>query len=122
MKQSVFVEGAADPEIYSYGVHWPEIDVYLTVGPGTYYAVLRLAETQFSEPGRRPMTVSINGEERVAGLDVYSKAGGPNKAFDLEYKGIEPQNGIIHIRFQAESVNGCEGEALIQGIEIGPDR
>ena len=68
------VTGTADPELYRYGVHAPEFWVNLTVGPGVYSVGLRFADRRsLDDPTRRPMQVSINGQERIHQLDVAAK-------------------------------------------------
>jgi len=105
-----------DPELYRYGVHAPDFTVHFTVGPGTYYARLKFAETRVLEPSRRAMTLRINGQEVVTGLDLQATAGGYQRAVDLVFNGLQPVHGVISIRFTAT----YGGEAMVQAIEVGP--
>lgn len=120
MRQAVFVKNTPDPELYRYGVHWPDFTVNLTVGPGTYHVRLKFAETQFDGPGQRGITISLNGTKVVEGLDVWATAGGANKAVDLVYNDVQPQNGLIAIRLEGAALGGCKGEAMVQAIEVAP--
>ena len=120
MSRSKSISGTTDPVLYMHGAHWPDFVVNFTVAPGTYHVRLKFAETQYPSAGRRSMTVSINGRNVVEGFDVFATAGGANKAVDLVYDGIQPRNGIIDIRFQGSSVAGCQTEAMVQAIEVGP--
>lgn len=120
LRQALTVEGTHDGELYSYGVHWPEFVVNLTVGPGTFYARLKFAETQYTEPGQRRITIEINDQIVAEDVDVLAAAGGANKAFDLVFNGIEPKNGIVEIRFKGKTIEGCPREAMVQAIELGP--
>ena len=120
IRQAAFVEKTPDPELYRYGVHSPDFTVNLTVGPGNYHARLKFAETQFNGPGQRGITIYINGQEMTKGLDVWATAGGMNKAVDLVYNDVHPQNGVVAIRLVGATVNGCQQEAMIQALEIGP--
>jgi Malectin domain len=120
MKQTLFVTNTRSPELYRYGVHWPEFVVNFTVGPGTYHVTIHLAETQITAGRQRSMTVSVNDEVKTDGLDPFAAAGGANKALDLVYDGIAPKNGMIAIRFKGNPLTGCDSEAIVQAIEVGP--
>lgn len=120
MRQATFITGTKDPELYRYGVHAPEFTVNVTVGPGAYYVRLKFAETRFDRPAQRPITIDINGKRMVSGLDVYATAGRKDKAVDLVYSHIQPRNGIIAIRLVGTKVGGCERDAMVQAIEVGP--
>jgi len=120
MKQAPIIAGTPDGDLYNYGVHWPEFVVNVTVGPGTYYARLKFAETHYVQAGQRGITIEINKRTVVEHLDVFSTAGGANKAVDLVFNGIEPRNGIVEIRFKGTQIGSCPGEAMIQALEVGP--
>lgn len=112
------IANTPDPEIYRYGVHAPEITAYFTVGPGSYYVVLKFMETRDLPPLFRAMTVEINGREMLSGFDVLETAGGKGRAVDIVFNDIQPSHGVIAIRLKGTY---CR-EAIIQAIEIGPGR
>jgi len=56
----------------------------------------------------------------VGGLDVWATAGGANKAVDLIYNDVLPQNGVIAIRLEGTALRGGKGEAMVQAIEVAP--
>lgn len=120
MRQAVFVKNTADPELYRFGVHWPDFTVNLTVAPGSYHLRLKFAETQFDGPGQRGMNIYVNGTRVVAGLDVWATAGEANKAADLVYNDVHPQNGVIEIRFEGAILRTGKAQAMVQGIELAP--
>ena len=120
MRQAVFVQNTPDPELYRYGVHWPDFTVNLTVAPGTYHVRLKFAETQFDAPGQRGINIYMNGTRVAEGFDAWATAGGANKAVDLVYNEVQPQNGLIAIRLEGAMLHGCKGEAMVQAIEIAP--
>ena len=133
MKQQLFIANTSDDTLYQYGVHWPEIVVNVTVGPGNYYVRLKLAETQYFEPNKRAMNIFINGKQVASDLDVYARAkenikhldmrergSGESIALDLVYERIRPKNGIIEIRLMGEAINGVMSEAILQALEVGP--
>ena len=120
MRQAVFVQATQDPELYRYGVHLPEFTVNTTVGPGTYHVRLKFAETQYDGANQRGITIYINGQKVEEGLDVWATAGGANKAVDLVYNDIRPQNGVVALRFVGSKVDGSQRDAMVQALEIGP--
>ncbi len=120
MKQAIDIENTTDPELYQYGVHAPEFWVNITVGPGNYHVRLKFAETQYIEANKRSMTIYINGEKVAENLDVYATAGAANKAVDLVYNNIKPKNGAIEVRLKGAIINGCQAEAILQALEVGP--
>jgi hypothetical protein len=122
MRQATFVENTPDPELYRYGVHWPDFTVNVTVGPGDYHVRLKFAETQYEGQGQRSMTIYVNDDKVAEGLDVFARAGGANRAVDLVYNDIHPEHGIIALRFVGSASQHGKGEAMVQAIEIGPSR
>jgi len=117
------IEGTDSPDLYRYGIHAPEFIVNITVAPGTYYAKLKFAATRNLDTARNRVTVLINGEPRIEKLDVAAKAGGPNRALDLQFDGLTPRNGVIEFRFTGGDKDaGIVGEAFIQALEVGPQK
>ena len=85
----------------------------LTVRPGRYAVKLLFADTA----GGLRVTASINGREVLRGMDVAREAGGPFRALERSFAGIEPPAGVIEVSFA-----GSEGkEAAVQAIELTPE-
>jgi hypothetical protein len=114
-RRRLFIDGTPDPEIYRYGVRAPEFWVNVTVAPETYHVRLKFMEAFEMTSVKRPVTVLINGEERVKDMDIAATAGGPNRAVDLVFNGIKPVHGVIELRFRSDR----GGEAMVQAIEVG---
>ncbi len=111
-----------DPDLYRYGIHGREFCVNATVGPGTYGVRLKFAAARGLDTCENCVSIAINGRQVVAKMDVAATAGGPNRAVDLVFPGIEPRNGVIDIRFTGgDADQGVLGEAFVQAIELGPD-
>jgi len=115
------IENTENPEIYRYGIHGPEFWINLTVAPGTYHVRLKFAETKnlwntLLDAEKRAITVLINGEEQVSDMDLVATADGFNKAVDLVFNKIQPENGAIEVRL----LNRHGGEAMLQALEVGP--
>ena len=115
-RRQLEIAGTADPELYRYGVHGRDFTLYFTVGPGTYYARLKFAETRRVEARQRAVTVALNGRPALESVDLAATAGGYARATDLVLNGIEPLSGVIALRF----TGSFGGEAIAQAIEIGP--
>jgi Di-glucose binding within endoplasmic reticulum. len=114
------ISGTPDPQLYLYGIHAPELVINVTAGPGVYHARLKFAETEFTEAGRRGITILINGEKKVSDLDLFATGGAKNKAVDLVFNTLRPKNGIIEVRLSASSLHGCRPDAILQALEVGP--
>ena len=101
------ITGTPDPELYRYGYHARDFWVNLTVGPGKYFVRLKFAATRGLDTRKNCFNIRLNGREVVRNLDVAATAGGPNKAVDLVFNDVAPENGVIEIRFT--SLRGCRG-------------
>jgi hypothetical protein len=110
------VGGTADPELYRYGAHGPQLVAYFTVAPGRYHLRLKFAETRSLPPSSRALTVQVNGKTMISGLDVAATAGGMRRAADLVFDDISPAAGVIEVRI----LPTYSGEAMVQAMEAGP--
>lgn len=112
------ISGTADAELYRYGVHGRDFTAYFTVAPAQAYHVrLKFCQTQPPpQPGGFATTIELQGKPVVADLDIAATAGGLGKAVDLVFNDVQPQHGVIAIRFR----HRYAGEAMVQAIEIGP--
>jgi hypothetical protein len=125
-RRSMYIGGTPDEEIYRYGVHAPEFWVNLTVAPGSYKVRLHWADTPETpwmeregdkwEAVPRPTTVLINGQTVIENLNVRKEVG-TFHAYTREFKNIQPQNGIIELRFKSTPPH----DAMIQAVEILPE-
>jgi hypothetical protein len=117
------ITGTPDPELYRYGCHARDFWANLTVGPGQYFVRLKFAATRGLDTRKNCFNISLNGKEVVRGLDVAATAGGSNKAVDLVFNHVAPENGVLKIRFTSQGVaegdQVVRGEAFIQAIEVG---
>ncbi len=110
------IANTPDPELYRYGIHARDVTAYFTVGPGRYHTRIKLAETRETKLRYRLLSIELNGEPVVDGLDIAATAGGLHRAVDIVFNDVEPRNGVIAIRLK----NRHAGEAIVQGIEVGP--
>ncbi len=118
------IAGTHDPELYRYGYHARDFWMNLTVGPGKSFVRLKFAATRSIDTQKNCFNIYLNGREVVRNLDVAATAGGLNKAVDLVFNDIVPENGVIAIRFTssrvAEGDQVVRGDAFVQAIEVGP--
>jgi len=118
------ITGTPDPELYRYGYRARDFWVNLTVGPGQYFVRLKFAATRGINTQANCFNIRLNGREAAHNFDVAGAGGGPNKATDLVFNHIAPENGVIEVRFTssrfAEGDPAARGEAFVQAIEVGP--
>jgi hypothetical protein len=127
------VAGTKDPVLYRHGMHGKDFTAYVTVGPGTYHACVKLMESRWIEPAKRLMDIDINGRPVVDNLDIAATATGRpasvsftandrkiwdglNRAVDLVFNDIQPEHGVIAIRFRGVD----DAEAVVSAMEVGP--
>ncbi|HOW17507.1 MAG TPA: malectin domain-containing carbohydrate-binding protein [Phycisphaerae bacterium] len=115
-RRRLHIAGTDNPELYRYGMHAHEFRATFTVGPGTYYARLKFAETRTIDPKLRTVTVFVNDREAITNMDIAATAGGFGRAVNVVVPDIQPKNGVVDIRFLGPQ----GGEAIVQAIEVGP--
>jgi hypothetical protein len=118
------ITGTPDPELYCYGCHARDFWANITVGPGKYFVRLKFAATRGLDTRKNCFSIRLNDKEVVHSLDVAATAGGSNRAVDLVFNHIAPENGALKIRFTSQPVaegdQVARGEAFVQAIEVGP--
>ncbi len=119
------VENADEPELYRYGIHAPQITVYLTVNPAhKYYVKLKFADYPDTDSRLKSVSLSpvinVSVNDTMAVLD-YNINETNNEdaviAVDKVIKGITPVNGIIKINIK--STGSAGEEVLINAVECG---
>ncbi len=106
--------GTDEDEVYQtekYGM----VTYRTRVPNGLYKVKLMFAENYFTSSGNRIFDVSIEQNKVLSNLDIYSIVG-KNNAYEVEFDGINIQDGILDIYFAAKVNN-----AVISGIVITPD-
>jgi hypothetical protein len=82
---------------------------------GTYDVLLYFAETYLTSSGSRVFNVSSNGTAVLSNFDIYSSAGGQNKAIARSFTTTADGSGQIVIQFTAVTEN-----PKVNGISINP--
>jgi hypothetical protein len=83
---SAAITGTSDQRLYQterYNV--PTLTYQFSVPNGNYTVTLKFAEIYDTAAGQRPMNITLNGTTVATNLDVWTAAGGPNRAYDLSY-------------------------------------
>jgi len=82
---------------------------------GKYTVRLHFAETftGIMDVGQRVYSFAVQGQEPEKDFDIFKEAGGPYKAIQREYKGVEVTDGKLRITFTPNIEN-----PTINGIEI----
>jgi hypothetical protein len=81
---------------------------------GTHTVNLRFAETKVTATGQRVFNIVLNGKTVRSNLDIFSSAGGANKALVLPYL-VSVTNGQVLIQLV-----GVVGSPSINAIDIIP--
>ena len=111
------VTGTPDSTLYQterYGDIFNTNNFYYSfpVAPGSYQVTLKFAETDFTSGGQRIFNVAINGAAVLSNFDIYSDAGGMNRADDKVFNNISPSGGLITVQFNPGSVDSPKVNAL----------
>jgi endoglucanase len=82
---------------------------------GKYTVRLHFAETftGITDVGQRVYSFAVQGQKPETDFDIFKEAGGPYKAIQREYKGVEVTDGKLRITFTPNIENPA-----INGIEI----
>jgi Malectin domain len=112
---SVAIANTLDDQIYR-GYRWGfNFEYAIPVQNNLEYLVtLKFAEVYHNAAGMRKFSVSMEGEAKIASLDVFATAGGKNIAYDETHTMIV-RDGVMNIQFTT-SVD----HAMIAGIYIRP--
>jgi hypothetical protein len=78
---------------------------------GNYNVTLKFAELYFTAAGQRVFDVSMQGQQVITNLDVYSKVG-ENAAYDVTIP-VSVTNGVLSITFTTVANN-----AIVNAIEV----
>ncbi|MDE3068802.1 MAG: GH92 family glycosyl hydrolase [Verrucomicrobiota bacterium] len=113
------VPNAAPAAVYQSERYGSDFTYTFPVPAGQRYLVrLHFAEIFDDGAGRRIENIDINGKPALANLDIYSAAGGMNKAVVRDFPDVAPDaRGNIVIRI-ASAANSPDQDAKISGIEI----
>ena len=81
------VSGTPDQKLYQNETfNYPgNLTYQFSVPNGNYTVTLKFAEIFEDTAGQRPMNVALNGTLVITGLDVWTAAGGKNRAYDRSF-------------------------------------
>jgi len=98
VKRTANVSGAADPELFA-GERFGNLKYMIPVPPGKYTLALSMAERWLGPnlpagggAGSRLFDIFCNGAALVRDLDVFKRAGGPDRAIVQTFRGLDPNH------------------------------
>jgi len=118
----VSVAHAAPAAVYQHERYGENFVHTFPVPVGGHYRVrLHFAEIFDDSAGRRLENIEINGQPVLKDFDIFTDAGGMNKAVVKEFSNISPDpHGNIEVRIMT-TPNSPDKNAKINGIEILTD-
>ena len=110
---------AGPAAIYQKESYGKDIAYTFPVPVGQHYLVrLHFAEIFYNSAGQRRENIAVNGQPVLTNFDIFSAAGGMNKAVVREFPDVAPDakgNIVIHLTATPDS---RDQNAKISGIEI----
>jgi Malectin domain/CARDB len=113
IESSAIVNAGDVPQAVYQSRRWGSALGYeLDVPDGTYNVRLHFAELYWNEVNQRRFDVSIEGQPVLSNFDIWSAAGGVNRAVTRTFEDVVVSNGLsIH-------AVASRGEAQFNGIEV----
>ncbi|HUA37889.1 MAG TPA: malectin [Candidatus Sulfopaludibacter sp.] len=110
------VANTKDPALYR-TEHYDMTSFSENVPNGKYKVILHFAETYegITGPGDRVFSFNVGGQHEFKDFDIWAKAGGPQKAYDVTVDDVEVTDGKLAITFTANVQSPA-----IDAIEIIP--
>ena len=108
------IDNTTDDALYQDERFGSNFSYAIPLANGNYNVTLKFSENYFNAPGQRIFDVNAEGNLVIDNLDVWSAAGGENKALDVVVP-VSVQDGTLNLQFLS-SVNN----ALIDAIRIAP--
>lgn len=107
------IAGTTTPALYQ-SERWNSgpLTYQFNVAAATYTVTLKFAEIFYSAAGQRTFNVSVNGQSVLSNFDIFSQAGGANRALDKPFTVVHP-GGPLTILFSPVASN-----PKISAIEI----
>ncbi len=84
---------------------------FFSVPNGNYIVTLKFAEIYDGAPGQRYMNIALNGTTVLTGLDVWTAAGGPNRAYDRSFP-VSVTNSQLTISLTTSPNNSAEVNSI----------
>ncbi|SDZ45542.1 carbohydrate-binding protein [Herbiconiux ginsengi] len=104
------IDGSADDPLYQSERNGASFSYAFGVPAGRYRVGLKLAETFHTAAGQRVFSVTGEGTTRIANLDLFSAAGGKDKALDRSFD-LAVTDGTLNLGF-ASSVDLAKVDAI----------
>jgi hypothetical protein len=96
-KTAAAIDGTTDDALYQ-SERYGDFSYAVPVANGTYQVTLKFAEFYWSAAGKRVFDVTAEGKLIVNDLDIFSAAGGKNKAYDVTVP-VTVNDGTLNLKF-----------------------
>ncbi|KAJ8545281.1 hypothetical protein K7X08_017864 [Anisodus acutangulus] len=93
----------------------------LDVDPDFDYVIrLHFCEFDYNKPNQRIFKIYINNKTAADNYDIYSRAGGMNKAYHEDYFDVMPsKSSSLWVQLGPDTTTGSAGtDALLNGLEV----
>jgi hypothetical protein len=99
---TVAIAGTQDDRLYqSERAGSADFSYNIPVAAGNYVVILKFAETDWSQAGRRIFDVYMEGTQVITNLDIFARVG-RNKAYDVTVP-VRITDGVLNIRFHPDT-------------------
>jgi Malectin domain len=109
------ITGTTDPNLYDTERYGNTFSYNITLPNGTYTVTLKFAEIYWNQAGKRIFNVSVQGNPAISNLDIFTSAGGKDKAYDVPIPNVIVTNGMLSISFTTVA-----DKAKVSAIEVVP--
>jgi len=99
VRKIITITGTTSPRLYQ-DMRQGAYNYQITVPNGAYKVVLKFAELNFAQAGKRKFDVKINGTSVLNNFDIVAQTGGKGRAIDREFL-VNVTNGKVTIRLIA---------------------
>jgi len=104
------IEGTEDDPLYQ-SERYGNFSYSIPLSNGTYNVTLKFAEIYAWQKGQRLFSVKIEGREVITKLDLFDKAGGKNRAYDLTFP-VTVSDGVLNLEW-ITVVNAAKVNAIV---------
>ncbi len=108
------IANTSDPRLYLTARYGTSFTYTIPLPDDPYNVRLHFAELYFSTAGRRWFNVSINGNQVLGNFDIFTAAGGANRALVLDFPAVA-LNGSLTITFSSTT---NRPDAVVGAIEV----
>lgn len=110
------IADTADDPLYQ-TVRWGVEGYRFAVPNGTYRVTLKFCEPHYSAAGQRVFDVRLQGDVRIAGLDIFARVG-RNRALDFTFDDVRVTDGVLALEFGKQVEHPAIAALAIEGSDV----